>query len=331
MMVEEKLWILKSKGANSAFAGNSGYADKLEQFYLYDTTVKNHDKIKPGDFVLLVNKHHILGSAQIEQIELAENIPKQRFRCPECNTQEHYSRLSVSPKYKCRNKHEFDEPQVEDITVTQFKAHYINSFRPAEAKLSVKTLEGHYINRNVYYSIQQADLSFIAGGLGNKSIQTAIKPIAKKKGEFSFTLPQCAYIPVQIDERSFSTSRVGRRSKQDEFRSKLFKFYGEKCMISGCDVPIAIEASHICPYRGEKDNHPENGVLLRRDLHTLYDRNLIGIEPNELRITLSKSIKDSVYRPYDAQALTFDGTNIKPSKPALTLRWQAFLLEEANR
>jgi HNH endonuclease len=32
-----------------------------------------------------------------------------------------------------------------------------------------------------------------------------------------------------------------------------------------------LEAAHISPYRGEEDNHPENGLLLRADLHTLFD------------------------------------------------------------
>ena len=331
MIIEEKLWILKSKGAKSAFAGNSGYADKLEQFYLYDTTVKNHDKIKPGDYVLLVNKHHILGSARIEEIQVEENIPKQRFRCPECNTQEHYSRLSVSPKYKCRNKHEFETPLVEDITVTQFRAHYNNSFRAAAAKLSVKTLEGHYINRNVYYSIQQADPVFISGGAADRSIQVVAKAPARKERKISFTLPKSAYVPSGADDRTFSTGRLGRRSGQDEFRAKLFNFYGEKCMVSDCEVAVAIEASHICPYRGKQDNHPENGVLLRRDLHVLYDRDLIGIEPDALRITLSASLRESVYLQYDGQVLSFDYSFIKPSTAALRVRWQAFLQQEATR
>jgi putative restriction endonuclease len=37
-------------------------------------------------------------------------------------------------------------------------------------------------------------------------------------------------------------------------------------------------------YRGMKDNDPSNGLLLRTDIHTLYDLNLLGIEPDSLKV-----------------------------------------------
>ena len=43
-------------------------------------------------------------------------------------------------------------------------------------------------------------------------------------------------------------------------------------------------------YRGMQDNDPLNGVLLRTDIHTLYDLNLLGIEPDSLKVVLSTSI-----------------------------------------
>lgn len=330
IMNEEKLWILKCKGAKSAFGGNSGYADELEQFYLFDTTVKNHDRIKTGDSVLLVDKHFIKGSAVIERIEANEGMVKQRFRCPDCGTQEFYSRASVSPRYKCRKKHEFETPKPEDITVTQYRAHYANSFKPAVAKLSVKTLAGYYIKRNIYYSIQQADLSFINGASANDSIRRNALDKQQLSKNRKVTPPVKAYLPDEADHRSFLTKKVNIRPNQDIFRSKLFEFYGTKCMLTGCDVARAIEASHICPYRGEKDNHPENGILLRRDLHTLYDENLIGINPDRLTVRLSNALRGSVYERYEGLSLNFPDAGISPSAAALNLRWHAFLLLESN-
>ncbi|WP_164853366.1 HNH endonuclease signature motif containing protein [Paraburkholderia kirstenboschensis] len=49
-----------------------------------------------------------------------------------------------------------------------------------------------------------------------------------------------------------------------------------QCAISGCDIPEALEAAHL---RGRKwregHNAAEDGILLRRDLHMLYDRELL--------------------------------------------------------
>ena len=47
-----------------------------------------------------------------------------------------------------------------------------------------------------------------------------------------------------------------------------------------CDVRETLEACHIYPYMGPKTNHIQNGIILRSDLHTLYDRGLIGIDTN---------------------------------------------------
>ncbi len=43
-------------------------------------------------------------------------------------------------------------------------------------------------------------------------------------------------------------------------------------------------AAHIKAYRGEQDNHPDNGLLLRSDIHTLFDVDLHGIEPEHLQV-----------------------------------------------
>lgn len=321
-MDTQKLWVLKSKGSKSAFSGNDGYADELDAFYLYDTTVKNHDKIKQGDYVLLVDKYHIKGSASIERIDSQDNIKKKRYRCPECNTQEHSSRKTISPKYRCRNKHEFDVPDEEDIIVTQFKAHYASTFISYPPKVSVKNLEGYYIKRNKYYSIQQAELSFITGI--TKDLVLEKKDIAI----VSISLPKIPYQPSITDSRSYKIVKSSIRPTQDRFRSNLMKIYGTRCMLTGCEVSAALEASHICPYKGEQDNHMENGILLRRDIHALYDADLIGIEPNQLRVTISNTLKGSSYQKYDGSYLLIPESKLRPSVKALSVRWNVF--EETN-
>lgn len=324
-MMSEKLWILKSKGEKSAFGGNEGYADELEDFYVFDTTVKNHNKIKAGDYVLLVDKYHILGSAVVERIAVTEQVVKQRFSCPECGTKEFYSRASLLPRYKCRKKHEFDTPRPEDITVSEYRAHYSSSFQAAGPKVSVKVLDGHYIKRNIYYSIQQADRAFVGAGSAEAGIvfKTLSPSSASKKRVMVF--PDKDYEPDGGDERNFSIGKIALRPSQDSFRAALFDIYGTKCMVSGCDVALAIEASHICAFRGEKDNHPQNGILLRRDLHALWDSGLIGIEPEGLKIHLSETLAGSVYEEFSGQVLQVDEVGLAPSRSALALRWKLFL------
>ena len=94
-------------------------------------------------------------------------------------------------------------------------------------------------------------------------------------------------------------------------------------MISGCDLLDVVEAAHIWPYRGQHDNHPDNGLLLRADLHTLFDLDLLGIHPDTLRVSIASDAKRGDYAPFDGSSLVVRG-NRRPSSEALAKRWSVF-------
>ncbi len=61
---------------------------------------------------------------------------------------------------------------------------------------------------------------------------------------------------------------VELRTRQAEFRQRIFAKYGGRCPISGCAEPSALEAAHLGSKGGWRTNQTE-GILLRRDLHAL--------------------------------------------------------------
>jgi predicted restriction endonuclease len=71
--------------------------------------------------------------------------------------------------------------------------------------------------------------------------------------------------------------------------------YADRCAISDCDCADALEAAHIHPYRGEKTNHPTNGLLLRSDLHVLFDLGKICVDVNSYTIIVSLDLMATVY------------------------------------
>ena len=102
-----------------------------------------------------------------------------------------------------------------------------------------------------------------------------------------------------LPARSIATSRkvieqqihgVSARGQQ-QFRNTLCKRYGPQCVVTGCNVLAILEAAHIKPYRGKNDHNPENGLLLRADIHTLFDLNLLGIEPKTLKVELHPALR----------------------------------------
>jgi putative restriction endonuclease len=73
------------------------------------------------------------------------------------------------------------------------------------------------------------------------------------------------------DARNFTWRAIAERQGQQHFRDELIKAYDSSCCVTGCDAVPALEAAHIAPYRGEHTNEVWNGLLLRADIHTLFD------------------------------------------------------------
>jgi hypothetical protein len=123
----------------------------------------------------------------------------------------------------------------------------------------------------------------------------------------------------QEDARKRILAEVVRRQGQKAFRNKLMKVYKGECPITGCRVSWILEAAHISAYRGPETNKPDNGLLLRADVHTLFDLGLLSINPHTLAIRIASGILDPVYRAFHGQKLTL-GT-VTPSKAALKEHW----------
>lgn len=91
-------------------------------------------------------------------------------------------------------------------------------------------------------------------------------------------------------ERYGSGQIVYPRLGQGAFRVVVTEAYHRRCAISGERTLPVLQAAHIKPYSLEGPHHPHNGLLLRQDLHTLFDRGYITISEN-LDIEVSKRIK----------------------------------------
>ncbi|MFM7606242.1 MAG: HNH endonuclease, partial [Prosthecobacter sp.] len=91
------------------------------------------------------------------------------------------------------------------------------------------------------------------------------------------------------DQREAVVQAIKLRRGQAVFRNRLIEAYDGKCVVTGCEVLAVLEAAHIKPYRGLKDNAVQNGLLLRADIHTLFDLNLLAINPATQTVELDES------------------------------------------
>ena len=96
--------------------------------------------------------------------------------------------------------------------------------------------------------------------------------------------------PDDFEQRAARFAQVEVRTQQGAFRLAVFRACGGRCVVSGCSVPEALEAAHLIGrdwHLGH--NAASDGILLRRDLHTLYDRGLLVISEDG-RVALDATI-----------------------------------------
>lgn len=83
------------------------------------------------------------------------------------------------------------------------------------------------------------------------------------------------------------------RRGQPAFRERLLAAYGGRCVISGCDVVKALEAAHIVPHSEDGTYTTSNGLLMRADLHTLFDLHLFSVCPDTGTVQLNPKLRNS--------------------------------------
>lgn len=110
------------------------------------------------------------------------------------------------------------------------------------------------------------------------------------------------------------------RQGQTSFRNRLIEQYDCKCVITGCDVEQVLEAAHITPYLGEHTNLMQNGLLLRADIHVLWDRGLIAIDIERYVVWIADEIKATMYRGFAEKKL--DKAVLEHAELALARHWK---------
>lgn len=137
---------------------------------------------------------------------------------------------------------------------------------------------------------------------------------------------QTEFSPLdQVDARNRVLREIVVRRGQPKFRSELIEVYEARCAITGCSVLPILEAAHITPYLGPATNLKENGILLRADIHLLWDLGLIAIHPHKNVVVINESIVDESYLVLlGTIPFTPKNEESKPSVAALRHQWELF-------
>jgi putative restriction endonuclease len=83
------------------------------------------------------------------------------------------------------------------------------------------------------------------------------------------------------------TPRLG----QGAFRVAVTEAYGRQCAITNGKVLPALDAAHIKPYGEGGDHVKSNGILLRKDIHSVFDAGYVTIK-DDLTFVVSRKVKE---------------------------------------
>lgn len=132
--------------------------------------------------------------------------------------------------------------------------------------------------------------------------------------------------PEAVDQvRERIEALVATRLGQPEFRQTLLRAYRGRCAVTGCDVEDALQAAHLFPYTGMNSNRCSNGVLLRADIHNLFDKHLMAIEPGTNEVRVAPGLRGTAYETYDGRVVILpENPNEAPHPRALEHRFNLF-------
>jgi putative restriction endonuclease len=96
-----------------------------------------------------------------------------------------------------------------------------------------------------------------------------------------------------IETHGFGKSQVVLpRLGQGLFRILITDAYSRQCAMTGERTLPVLDAVHIKPYSLVKRHELCNGLLMRSDLHRLFDGGYLTVDPKDRRVLVSKRIKE---------------------------------------
>ena len=82
-----------------------------------------------------------------------------------------------------------------------------------------------------------------------------------------------------------------QRLGQQAFQAVVLRAYSRRCAVTGDRIRPVLQAAHPRPLPAGGDHRLDNGLLLRSDVHTLYDRGYLGVDPG-FRLMVSPRLRD---------------------------------------
>lgn len=262
-------------GEDRQHGGNDGYDDSPSTHYSWDETVPNHAAVHPGDRVAIWDKRTLLGVSTIEAIEEGR-MRKQFHSCSECGKAGIKERKTMSPRYRC---HEcgatFDRPRTRSGEVVTFRSRHDVAWIDLAGTLSASELRGLCTHPRSQLSIRPLDWFRFE------------RAVRRTDPTVRFTVADVRSREITGGHRT-ATARV--RVGQAAFRNRLLEQFDDVCALTGPAPRQVLEAAHLYRFADSGRHHDDGGLLLRKDVHRLFDLGQIAVDPGTLQIDIDDDL-----------------------------------------
>ncbi|MFH8368863.1 HNH endonuclease [Streptomyces sp. NPDC018031] len=260
-----------------------GYDDSSSSHYSWDSRVPNAAHVQVGDVIVLWDGQTLLGLSVIEDIETGSGV-KDVSSCPACGKADIAARKTMTPKYRCWNqkcKAEFPDPKVQTVPVTTYRSRYESGWIDLHGTVSGKELRQLCEEPGSQNALRRLRWDDFRNRVETGKNATPLDIIDTAR---------------QVIAGGHTKATVRVRKGQPAFRATLLETFGEVCAFVGPMPAYVLEAAHLYSYAANGKHHPSGGLLLRRDVHRLFDLGQIAINPATL--TLDVAPKTRAYSEY---------------------------------
>lgn len=275
------------------------YNDALGRAYSYDSHVVNSSRISEGDIVIVRDEVLVFGYGVVQSIERRPGV-KQMRRCPHCGSSGIAERKVARPALRCTDcKREFDAPVLEPKGIVEFIASYEDTWLELADPVPVEALRPIFAGRDQQNAIRRLDpdraANFLRRHLGIDAEIDATRP------------------PRALDfAHGHADVRARARRGQAAFRQRLLQMQGGRCAVTGRQPPEILDAAHLYAYAREGEHRRGGGLLLRTDVHRLFDKLLLTIDPGSMSTRVAPQLVDAYASMRDLDGIRLRVTGEQP-------------------
>jgi hypothetical protein len=268
-------WLCLSKPTELHGRLGEGYSDVDGESYVWKADLPNGRRIEAGHVIAIWDGARLRGVSRIEG-EIEEFVElRPEFSCPSCNQKDVRPRKKLEPRFRCADCYwTGNTPNRENQATRYRRAWFGAGWTEVGHLISADKCRALATQPKSQHSLREMDLA-------------KLSEILKGEGNFD-RLPVARRSPHLNGGHVLRT--VKTRIGQDSFRKRLLERFGCACAFTGPNHEAALEAAHLYSYAELAVHHEDGGLLLRRDIHRLFDKGLITVDVSRQRIEVAERL-----------------------------------------